>query len=246
MKNMALLQCEHLVIGNEDDSYSQGELNLTAEAGEIISIIGPSRDINSNCLKTLSCVIETESGHLDLAGKSTKTLSKEDWIRMRTQFAYIHADTAILSAANALQNLMLPAMYHKTGEANELRKKAQQLLVDIEAGDKLELLPAYLTKEQRYKIAVARAMMLDPSALMLDSPFTRLDLSTIHQFKQFLLNTVRNNNLLLILVTHDTKFALEHSDQIIYISKQKILIFNKNNRIQDCQDQEVCSYLKHR
>ena len=125
----------------------------------------------------------------------------------------------------------------------DLRAKAQQLLQDIEAGDNLEQLPAHLTKEQRYKIAVARTLMLSPKALLLDSPFRPLNLPSTHQFKQFLLKQVTNNNLLLILVTHNTKFALEHSDQIIYVSEQQLLQFDKTNRIEKCNIQEVHDYL---
>jgi ABC-type polar amino acid transport system ATPase subunit len=138
---------------------------------------------------------------------------------------------------------MLPAIYHKTGKTDEIRSKAQQLLEDIETGEDLQLLPAYLTKDQRYKIAVARALMLDPHTLLLDSPFSALNFSSAGHFKQFLINKARNDNLLLILATHDTKFALEHSDQILFVSRQHMLQFSKTQRIQDCDIPEVCDYI---
>ena len=243
MKNRPLIHCEQLVANDDTNSNAENKLNLEAHAGNIISIIGPDHDSKANWMKTISAVVEAKSGHLHLAGKETTQFNKDDWVRTRTQFAYVHANTTILSAANALQNLMLPAMYHKTGDTDAIRSRAQQLLKDINAGDHLELLPAYLKKEQRYKIAVARALMLEPQVLLLDSPFTALELSSIDSFKQFLLNQVRDKHLLLILVTHDVKFALKYSDQILYISEQQILQFDKNHRIQDCDDPEVCDYL---
>ena len=243
MESKSLIRCEQLVIDSDEHIEADRQLNLIANAGSVISIIGPNHDDNADCLKTICGIMNPESGQLYLAGKETMQFEKDDWVRTRSQFAYVHANTTILSAANALQNLMLPAMYHKTGEADEVRAKAQQLLKDINAGDNLELLPAYLEKEQRYKIAVARALMLDPKTLLIDSPFTSLELSSIKPFKQFLLSKVKEDNLLLILVTHDSKFALKYSDQIIYVSESKILQFNKNQRIQDCDDPEVCEYL---
>lgn len=239
MENSALIHGQQLALNNRN----KDKLNLKAYAGNVISIIGPDQDGKADCLKILGDVINAESGQLYLSGKDTRNFEKQDWVDTRTQFAYVHANTAILSAANAQQNLMLPAMYHKTGEATAIINRAQQLLADINAGDNLELLPAYLTKEQRYKIAVARALMLKPKALLLESPFTALELASINQFKQFLLGKVKDDNLLLVLATHDSKFALQHSDQIIYISKQKLLQFDTDHRIQDCNDQEVCDYL---
>ena len=238
-KDVPLIHCDQLVLDNE----IKDELNLTAHTGSIISIIGPDQDNKSDCLETISDVVAAESGHLYLNGIENTKLNKDDWIHMRTQFAYIHANTAILSAANAIQNLMLPAIYHKTGERDVLINRAQQLLTDINAGDDLELLPAHLKPEQRFKIAVARALMLNPRALLLNSPFTALELPSIKPFQQFLLNRVRDQNLLLILVTHDIKFALKHSDQIIYVSEKRMLQFDKNNRIQDCDNAEVSDYL---
>ena len=243
MTNRPLIQCEQLVVDSEEGGNAEHPLNLQASAASIISIIGPDHDSKTNWIKTIGGIMQAESGQLFLAGEEISQFEKDDWVRTRTQFAYVHAHTTILSAANAVQNLMLPAMYHKTGEASEIRAKAEKLLEDIDAGDNLEQLPAHLTKEQCYKIAVARALMLEPKALLLKSPFTALELASVGQFKQFLLNQVRENNLLLILATHDIKFALEYSDQIIYISEQQLLQFDKNHRIQDCDDPEVRDYL---
>ena len=243
MENSPLIHCEQLRDGGDTDIETSNTLNLSANAGEIISIIGPDHNAKSNWLKIIAGITEADSGHLHLTGKNTLTFEKDDWVKMRTQFAYVHANTAILSAANALQNMMLPVMYHKMGDANELREKAQLLLQEIGAGNNLDLLPAYLEKEQRYKIAVARALMLNQLALFLEDPFSAIELPAIWQFQQFLLNKVSADNLLLLLVTDNSQFALNHSDKIIYISKSKILHFDKQHAVQDCNDPEVQDYL---
>lgn len=243
MENTPLIHCQQLLVNLDADERTDDALDLSAQPGSIVSIIGPDHDLKSSWLQTIAGVMEAESGSLYLDGRDTTTLEREDWVRIRTQFAYVHTNTAVLSAANALQNLMLPAIYHKTGEAGAVRAKAEQLLEEIDAGEDLHLLPAYLKKEQRYKIAVARALMLDPISLLVDSPFTALNFTSAKHFKQFLLNRVKNDNLLLILATHDSKFALEHSDQIIFISSEHMLKFDKKQRIQDCSIPEVRDYI---
>lgn len=240
MTNSSLIDCQQLRLNEAEINH---ELDFVANAGNIISIIGPDQDDKSHWLKTIAGVISAASGQLNIAGKAVNTFNQKDWVYMRTQFAYVHANTAILSAANALQNMMLPAMYHKTGEADAVRGKAQQLLQDIDAGDNLERLPAHLKKEQRYKIAIARALILDPKVLFLDDAFSAIERPSMSHFYTFLLNKVRNDNLLLVLVSHDTQFTRQHSDQIIYISEHKMLQFDKTNRIQDCNDPEIREYL---
>jgi len=243
MGNLPLLHCENLTLDSDLNFASSKTINLEARAGEIISIIGPARESKSYWLQTIGGIMEAGSGQLLISNKNTQQFDKDDWVRARREFAYLHADTAILSAANALQNLMLPAMYHKIGPAEDLRIKAQLLLTEIEAGENLELLPAYLDKEQRYKIATARALMLNPKALLIENPFRSLEHASVKAFQQFLLNRVKNQNMLLILVTHNIKFALKHSDQIIYVSDQTMLQFDRDNQIQHCNIQEVRDYL---
>lgn len=240
MNNTTLIHCEQLFAC---ENNKKSVLNLNAKAGEIISIIGPDCEQKSEWLKTLAGVIQAESGQIYLSGKNTLQFGRNDWVKIRREFAYVHANSAVLSAANAMQNLMLPVMYHKLAEPEELRARAEQLLQQIDAGENLEQLPAYLTKEQRYKIVVARCLMLKPKALFLNSPFTALELNSVNPFKQFLRDLVSTENLLLILATHDMQFALAYSDQIIYVSEQQLLQFDKTQRIENCDIQEVRNYL---
>ena len=243
MNKPILINCEQITPSYEDGESALQPLNLTACSGDIISIIGPDHELTSCYLKTIAGILDAQSGQLLITSQNTLNFERDDWIETRKQFAYVHANTAVLSAANALQNLMLPAMYHKLGDAAAFRDKAEQLLKAIQAGENLERLPAYLTKEQRYKIAVARALMLSPKALLLDDSFSSLELTAIADFQQFLLQLTEQDNLLLLLTTHDKNFALKHSSQIIYASENKILVFDSKAAIENCAEPEVRHYL---
>ena len=145
--------------------------------------------------------------------------------------------------ANALQNIILPGVYHQRGPAPELRERAVALVEEMQVDCELELLPAYLRKDQRFRIAVARAMLLEPRALLLDNPFSPLDLTASNSFKRFLLNRVRKHGLLLMLVSYDIKFALQHSDQIIFTTEDHVYLFNAANDIQSCDVPEIRQFL---
>lgn len=239
----SLIHCEQIIAQTHVGDYNGNALDFTAHAGTVISIIGPGHTGKSDWLQTISGIVQPVSGSLSLLGKDTATFEQLDWVRARTQLAYVQSDTTILSAANALQNIMLPAIYHDLGNAPDIKNKAMNLLEEIDVKCDLKLLPAYLRKDQCFRIAIARALILDPKALLLDNPFAPLDLTAANRFKRFLLNRVKTDNLLIIMVTHDINFALKHSDQIIFMADNQIYQFNETDDIHSCDIPEVRDYL---
>lgn len=241
MENHNLIQCNQLIADVPNSGDPEFNLNFSAKAGTIISIIGPGHKGKTDWLKTIGGVNEAISGELHLLGKNTENFTRSDWVKTRTQIAYLKSDTSILSAANALQNVMLPAMYHNLGTASEIKDQALSLLAEIATNCNIEVLPAYLRKDQRFKIAVARALILKPRALLLDNPFSILDPEAASNLKEFLHNKVKHTNLLLILVTHDVKYALKYSDQIIFIGEHIHTLDRKS--FTSCDIAEVSEYL---
>lgn len=243
MNTTPLIHCEQLIAERYAGDYTGNGLDFSAHAGTVVSIIGSDHTGKSDWLQTVAGVAPPVSGSLSLLGKNTESYQQQDWVRARTQLGYVRSDTNILSAANALQNIMLPAIYHELSSIADIREKALNLLEELDVECDITLLPAYLRKDQCYKIAIARALILEPKALLLDHPFLPLDLKAASKFRRFLLNRVKNDNLLLITVTHDSKFAIKHSDQILFMAENQIYQFNKTNDIRSCDIPAVKDYL---
>ncbi len=244
MNTSPLIQCEQIIAERHIGDYNGNALDFSAHAGTVVSIIGPGHAGKSNWLQTISGVSQPVSGSLSLLGKDIDSYQQQDWIRARTQLGYVRSDTTILSAANALQNIMLPAIYHELDSPQVIRENAMSLLNELDTECDITVLPAYLREDQRYKIAVARALILKPKALLLDHPFLPLDMISAGKFRRFLLNRVKNDNLLLITVTHDSKFAIKHSDQILFMTENQIHQFDKTNDIRSCDIPVVKDYLE--
>ena len=237
------IRCEQLQAQPSITQNSQNSLNLSAASGSVINIIGPGHTGKSDWLKAISGIDELQSGELWLLDKNVRDFNANDWVHARTQLAYVHAETSLLSAANTLQNMMLPAVYHNLGSTDDIKQRALHILDEIDITCDLSILPAYLRKDQRYRIAVARALMLQPQALILDDPFSQLDLTAAKQFRRFLIDKVRLHNLLLITVTHDIKFALRYSDQILFMTEDKIYQFDKLNNISSSNMPEIQTFI---
>ena len=114
MNNSPIIQCDNAVAHIEGFKYEGDPLNFNAYAGEIINVIGPDYSGKSAWIKMISGKEKTSSGNVSIFGKNLHSYNRADWVYLRTQAAYVETDAALLSAANSLQNVMIPALYHAT------------------------------------------------------------------------------------------------------------------------------------
>jgi len=246
MTDNAIIQCRQIIPGELSYDYHGDALDLTITAGEMISIIGPNHTGISHWLKTICGLEDQLAGSLRILGIDTLNLSARDWTMTRTKVAYVHADTALMSAANGLMNVLAPAIYHQLDKSLKkglLAEIALELLEAIDPELNLDDLPAYLSKEQQFKIACARALLLQPDLLVLDDPFAHFDTDSKYQFQLFLIDRVKNG-LALLIATHDIAFALKHSDRILFAEKENLHYFSSQAALLDCDIPVINEYIR--
>jgi len=241
-----IIECQHIIPGELSFDYQGSALDFKLFAGEIISIIGPNYSGKAHWLKTICGLEDQHSGNVIINGIDTLQLSAPDWVSIRTKIAYLHADTALLSAANGLANAIMPARYHQVDKELDkelLIEKALDLLEEIDPEINLGDLPAYISKEHRYKIAVARALLLQPDVLALNNPYAHFNKDSKKQFERFLENQVKKG-LTLIMVIHDVSYAVNNSDRIIFTDRENIYQFNSKQELIDCNIPVVKNFIQ--
>jgi ABC-type polar amino acid transport system ATPase subunit len=242
----SIIQCKQLIPGELPFDYQGQPLDFELSAGEIVCFIGSSYAGRSHWLKSI-CGLEKQScGNVYIYGINTLNFSTDDWVNTRMKIAYMHADTALMSAANGLINTMMPALYHQLDKknANEiLTVKALTLLEEIDPKLNLHDLPAYLPKEQRFKIAVARALLLDPEVLIINRPFAHFDNDSKILFQQFLDRRVKDG-LSVILATRDIPYALNCSDRIIFTGQDNLYQFSSKEEILNCGIPAITDFIE--
>jgi len=240
-----IIHCKNLIPQELPFEYTGSALDFELVAGEVTSIIGPNYSGKGNWIRTICGLEDPSSGELFIKGINTAELSADDWTMTRIKVAYLHEDTALLSAVNGLVNVLLPALYHKLDKKfkkHMLTEKALVLLDKIDPEINLDDLPAYITKEHRYKIAIARALLLQPDVLALNNPFAHFNSDSKHQFQSFLKNQVKNG-LSLLLATHDIPYALDISDRIIFANRENLYYFNSTQAVLNCDNPEVSEFI---
>jgi ABC-type transporter Mla maintaining outer membrane lipid asymmetry ATPase subunit MlaF len=223
-----LISCRNLTPTGLLTDFKGSALDFELARGELVNIIGPVFEDKSTWLKTMCGLNEQATGEVYLLGVNTHQLDHTEWAQTRMKVAYVHADTALLSAANGLMNVLAPAIYHRIDEIISkqlLAEHALDLLEEIDPELNLDDLPAYISEDQRFKIAVARALMLDPDVLVLDNPFINFDRNIRKDFQNYL-NSKIKQGLSILMVTQDIRYALNHSDRIIYVDHENLHIFD--------------------
>jgi ABC-type transporter Mla maintaining outer membrane lipid asymmetry ATPase subunit MlaF len=235
-QNEHIISCNQLIPEGLPFEYTGEVLNLYIDRGEVISIIGPDYSGKGNWLRTICGLEDPRCGEIYINGLNILKLSSSEWTKIRKKVAYLHEDTALLSAASGLMNVMLPAIYHQMDKNNNrqlLKERAQELLETIDPDIELDILPAYLSKDHQYKIAIARALLLEPDVLALNNPFAHFNPGSKQRFQHFLDDQVKHG-LSLLLVTHDIPYALTNSDKIIFASRENLIFFDSPQAIKDC------------
>lgn len=236
MHDEAIIECQRLIPGELPFEYHGDALDFDIARGEVTSIIGPDYSGKGNWLRTICGLEDPLSGSVQIKGIDTMNLSEHDWTMTRRKVAYLHDDIALLSAANGLANVLVPAFYHQLDKQIEKRllaESALELLEEIDPDINLDDLPAYISKDHQFKIAVARALLLEPEVLALNNPFAHFNPDSKHKFQGFLENQVKQG-LSLLIVTHDIGYALDISDKIIFASRENIIYFDSPRAILDC------------
>ena len=173
-------------------------LNLTVTAGHITTIMGPSGSGKSSLLAlicgTLAGPLEPQ-GRVLLDGEPIGHLPPE-----RRGVGILFQDDLLFAHMSVAENLLFAV---PPGPADARRARVASGLADLELTELADANPATLSGGQRARVALMRALLADPQALLLDEPFSRLDAALRERVRQFVFALVRKRGIPALMVTHD-------------------------------------------
>lgn len=197
-------------------------VELDIEKGEFLAIVGPSGSGKSTLLNLIGILDTPTSGTILLKGIDVTKMSDKERSRIRNQelgfiFQYHH----LLPDFNALENVMMPLLINgmKTSKA---REKAREMLEEVGLGDRLYHRSNQLSGGQNQRVAVARALVNNPSIVIGDEPTGNLDSKSSDNIYELLRKLNREHSQTFILVTHDERMAAK-TDRIIRLVDGKVV-----------------------
>ncbi|PIT70399.1 MacB family efflux pump subunit [Bartonella tribocorum] len=197
------------------------EINLTIKRGEMVAIVGASGSGKSTLMNILGCLDRPSSGRYWISGKEVDSLSADELSALRrNHFGFIFQRYHLLNELTALGNVEIPAIY--AGYAPDVRKKrAQDLLVRLGMGERVNHRPNQLSGGQQQRVSIARALMNNAEVILADEPTGALDKHSGQEVLR-ILDELHQEGRTIIIVTHDMQVA-KRADRIIEISDGEII-----------------------
>jgi putative ABC transport system ATP-binding protein len=195
-------------------TYGQGAGSVQAlkgvsvgiEAGSMTAIVGPSGSGKSTLLNLLGALDTPTSGHVIVAGADLGTLDDNARTRLRREkIGFVFQFFNLLPTLSAKENVLLPAKL--AGKHNkELDARAEDLLTRVGLASRMHHRPEQLSGGEMQRVAISRALIMDPPVLLADEPTGNLDSKTGREVMRLLRGAVDKRRTV-ILVTHDPRMA---------------------------------------
>ncbi len=198
-------------------------VSLELSNGQNLAILGPSGSGKSTLLHIIGTLLEPTSGQITLDGHNPFSMDEPRLADFRNRkIGFVFQDHHLLPQCSVLENVLLPGIAHGRVDG-ALIERARSLLARVGLADRLEHRPAELSGGERQRVAVARALILRPMLLLADEPTGNLDRSTAAEVGQLLLELQREEQNMLIVVTHSLELA-SHLDRRLELDAGKLVL----------------------
>ena len=197
-------------------------VDLTVNAGEIVSIVGASGAGKTTLLQILGTLDVPDAGEVSIGGQSTTGLSRRELSAFRNaHLGFVFQFHRLLPEFNALENVLMPA-WIAGKSTDESRMRAKQLLEELGMGHRMEHNPAELSGGEQQRVAVARALMNAPSVLLADEPSGNLDSENAALLHDLFFELRDRLGQTIILVTHNEQLA-QRADRMLRMADGKFV-----------------------
>ena len=188
-------------------------LNLSVDEGSKIAIVGESGSGKSTLLNIIGGIDNATSGSVQAGDWEVTNLNEVKMSEYRSHFlGLIFQFHYLLKDFTALENVYMPALIAGVSK-KEAIERAKALLSDVGISDRINHLPSQLSGGERQRVAVARALINDPSLILADEPTGNLDPANAQKIGQLLISLANKYKKTLILVTHDMNLAAKGDSQ---------------------------------
>jgi phospholipid/cholesterol/gamma-HCH transport system ATP-binding protein len=200
------------------------DIDLTVLRGEVFSIVGGSGSGKTTLLRQILGLEKPASGEVRVFGESVHSADTEKMVRLRTRWGVLFQQGALFSALSVYDNVALPLRELKTLDEALIRDLVCLKLgmVGIES-EHCSKMPAELSGGMVKRVALARALALEPELLFLDEPTAGLDPDRSEALVQLISSLRRDLDLTIVMVTHDLDTLLALSDRVAVLYEQRLI-----------------------
>ncbi len=197
--------------GSSEEVVALQDINLGVQSGEFVSLIGPSGCGKSTLLRLIANLIEPTTGTLSVNDKSPEEA------RMNGEYGMVFQAATLYNWRTVIRNVQLPLEIMKYPKA-ERQQKAHTMLELVELDSFANHFPWQLSGGMQQRVSIARALVFEPSILLMDEPFGALDEFTRERLNMELLKIWEDTSVTIVFVTHSIPEAVFLSSRIVVMS----------------------------
>ena len=220
---MKILKVENLskIYGKGDaKAIALNDISFEVEEGEFLAVIGPSGSGKSTLLHTIAGLEKPTSGKVYFYDKNIYEMNKKDLTILRRQkIGIIYQFYNLIPTLNVEENILLPIELDRKKVDKD---KLEDIIKFLNLENRKKHLPNELSGGQQQKVAIGRALMIDPTIILADEPTGNLDSKSSYEIIQSLKRANKEYNQTIIMITHNMEIAKE-ADRIISIEDGRIV-----------------------
>jgi len=200
------------------DHVVLNHVNLEVKEGEVLAIIGPSGSGKSTLLRCLNFLEKPDGGEIEIGDVriDTEKYTSKDVHALRQQTAMVFQHYNLFKNKTALENVIESLIVNKKLNLKDAKELGKKLLSQVGLLEKADQYPITLSGGQQQRVSIARALAVNPHAILFDEPTSSLDPELVIEVLQ-VIRSIAEQKTTMIIVTHEMDFAREVADKILFM-----------------------------
>jgi len=236
-----------IVVNNLNKSFDENQIlfdvSAKFERGKVNLIIGQSGSGKTVLVKSIVGLHHPDSGEVLFDEENVTDYSFSEMNMLRQNIGMLFQGGALFDSLSVEENVMFPLSMFKDISENEMRDRANECLEQVNLIGKNHLYPSETSGGMQKRIALARAISMNPKYLFVDEPNSGLDPITANVIDKLIKDLTYKFNMTTVVVTHDMNSVLEIGDNILFIHEGRAHWTGNKDNILTSNDEKLCEFV---
>ncbi|MBZ0154602.1 MAG: ABC transporter ATP-binding protein [Alphaproteobacteria bacterium] len=218
-------------------------ISLSVSDGELMAIIGESGGGKSVLLKHLIGLLKPDRGHVLVDGVDITALRGRELDRIREKFGVVFQGSALFDSMTIYDNVVFPLREKTRLGSGEIRERGLRALEDVGLRGIEEKYPSEISGGMKRRVALARALITEPSIVFFDEPTTGLDPIILHSIHNLIVSTHRKYRFTGVIISHEIPEIFDVADKVAMLYGGRIVAAGTPEEIESSQDPAVRQFI---
>lgn len=237
-----IIQINHLVY-QRGTKMILNDVSMNIRRGSIVAIMGPSGVGKTTILRLISGQLQPNSGSISVNGQNISDLSHRELYKSRENIGVLLQNGALFTDLTVFENIAAPLREHTRLSEKEISERVIAKLKSVGLGDTGDLMPQSLSGGMARRVALARAVIMNPKVVLFDEPMTGLDPIAMSTVNQLIRTTNDALGLTSVIVTHNVEQMRKLVDHCFILADAKLIAEGSPEELLNSDDPAVNQFM---